>query len=136
MLAAYDKCEEVELGMVLAERLAALGLQSNDAAAIRRVSRQIGILAQHWQMLELTKIVPPPPLTGNTRVLLALSKITEDDQQGVVRDFYRSNLFEELICDGVHIDVCVRCSMNEDPPFTAALTNFLRALDDEGRQPE
>ena len=124
--------------MVLAERLARLGLLSYDAAAVRRVSRQVGIIAQHWQMLELATIVPPPPLPGNTRVLLVLANDKEpglayDDEK--IRDFYRPNLFDELSCDGNHLDVAVRCAMNEDPPFTAALTNFLRALDDEGRQP-
>jgi len=126
--------------MVLAERLASLGLLSYDAAAVRRVSRQIGILAQHWQMLELAMIVPAPPLPGNTRVLLVLANDKEDqlmlaNNDEEIRDFYRPNLFDELSCDGNHLEMAVRCAMNEDPPFTAALTNFLRALDDEGRQP-
>ena len=76
-----------------------------------------------------------PTLPGNTRVLLALANDKEDHGQYLIRDFYRPNLFDELSCDGDHLEVAVRCATNEDPPFTAALTNFLRALDDEGRQP-
>ena len=136
MYAAYAKCDEGELGPILAKRLAEVGLQPNTVAAVEHASRQVGILAQYWQALELTKIVPPPPLPGNTRVLLALCEFTvEGNKQCAVRDHYRPNLSDELICDGVHLEVCVRCAMNEDPPFTAALANFLRALDEEGRQP-
>ena len=142
MYAAYAKCDEGELGPILAKRLAEVGLQPNTVAAVEHASRQVGILADYWQALELTKIVPPPPLPGNTRVLLALcewdnSWMSEGvNNQSAVRDHYGPNLFDDaLICDGIHIEVCVRCAMNEDPPFTAALTNFLRALDEEGRQP-
>ena len=127
----YAKCAEGELGPLLAERLARLGLQPFNVTSVLRASRQIEVIVHHTQLMVHALTAPLPPLPGTTRVLVAMCGISERDDQQYVRDFYRSNLADELCCDGSHIEVCVRCATNGEPAFAASLTSLLRAIEVE-----
>ena len=119
------------MGLLLAERIARLGLQPFNTASTLRASRQIEVIVHHEQLMMHALTAPLPPLPGTTRVLVAMCGISERDDQQCVRDFYRSNLAAELCCDGSHIEVCVRCATNGEPAFAASLTSFLRAIEAE-----
>ena len=131
MQAAYAECAEDELGLLLAERIARLGLQPFNATSILRASRQIEVVVHHEQLMVHALAAPLPPLPSTTRVLVAMCGISERDDQQCVRDFYRSNLAAELCCDGSHMEVCIRCATNSEPAFTASLTSLLRAIEAE-----
>ena len=127
----YAECAEGELGPLLAERLARLGLQPFNATSILRASRRIEVVMHHEQLIEHALTAPLPPLPGTTRVLVAMCGTSERDDQQCVRDFYRPNLAAELCCDGSHMEVCIRCATNGEPAFTASLTSLLRAIEVE-----
>ena len=143
MQAAYAECAEEELGLLLAERISRLGLQPFDRTSVLRASRQIDVVAHHQQLMMNAMAAPLRPLPRGTRVLVALCGTSErenffpgtlrctleeaDPQR--VRDFYRSNLADELCCDGSHLEVCARCATNRDSEFTVRLASFLRAIE-------
>ena len=143
MQAAYAECAEEELGLLLAERLSRLGLRPFDRTSVLRASRQIDVVAHHQQLMMNALAAPLRPLPRGTRVLVAMCSISErenffpglfrctleeaDPQR--VRDFYRSNLADELCCDGSHLEVCARCATNRDSEFTVRLASFLRAIE-------
>ena len=131
MRAAYAECAEDELGLLLAERIALLGLQPFNTTTILLASRRIKVVVHHEQLKVHALTAPLPPLPGTTRVLVAMCGTSERDDQQCVRDFYRSNLAAELCCDGSHLEVCVRCATNDEPAFTASLTS--RLARDRGR---
>ena len=117
--------------LLLAKRIARLGLQPFNATSILRASRRIEVVMHHEQLMVLAETAPPPPLPRTTRVLVAMCGTSERDDQQHVRDFYRPNLAAELCCDGSHMEVCIRCATNGDPAFTASLTSLLRAIEAE-----
>ena len=143
MQAAYAECAEEELGLLLAERLWRLGLQPFDRTSVLRTSRQIEVVVHHQQLMVNAMAAPLRPLPRGTRVLVAMCGTSErenfypgalrctleeaDPQR--VRDFYSSNLADELCCDGTHLKACARCATNRDPAFTARLASFLRAIE-------
>ena len=131
MWAAYAECAEGELGLLLAERIALLGLQPFNTTTILLASRRIKVVVHHEQLKVHALTAPLPPLPGTTRVLVAMCGTSERDDQQCVRDFYRSNLAAELCCDGSHMEVSIRCATNCDSTFTASLTSFLRAIEAE-----
>ena len=131
MWAAYAECAEGELGLLLAERIALLGLQPFNTTTVRRASRQIEVIVHHMQLKVHALPAPLPPLPSTTRVLVAMCGISERDDQQCVRDFYRSNLAAELCCDGSHLEVCIRCATNDEPAFAASLTSLLHAIEAE-----
>jgi hypothetical protein len=137
--AAYAECAEDELGLLLAERLSRLGLQPFNRTTVLRVSRQIEVFAHHHQLMNNAITKPLHPLPRGTRVLVAMCGTSERESAfrctpeeanpQRVRDFYDSNLADELCADGSHLEVCARCATNRDPAFTARLASFLRAIE-------
>ena len=130
------------MGLLLAERIARLGLQPFNTASTLRASRQIEVTVHHTQLMVHALTAPLPPLPGTTCVLVAMCGISEreDFYSGAsreaadpqrVHDFYRSNLAAELCCEGSHIEVCVRCATSGEPAFAASLTSLLRAIEDK-----
>ena len=106
-------------------------MQPFNVTSVLRASRQIEVIVHHKKLMDHALTAPLPPLPGTTRVLVAMCGISERDDQQYVRDFYRSNLADELCCDGSHIEVCVRCATNGEPAFAASLTSLLRAIEVE-----
>lgn len=139
MQAAYAECAEEELGLLLAERLSRLGLRPFDRTSVLRASRQIDVIAHHQKLIMNAMAAPLRPLPRGTRVLVAMCGTSERESAfrctpeeanpQRVRDFYDSNLADELCADGSHLEVCARCATNRDPAFTARLASFLRAIE-------
>ena len=140
---AYTECAEGELGMLLAERLAQLGLQPFNRATVNEANRRIEVFVHHFRLMLKALTGPLRPLSRATRVLVAMCGASEredffsellstapgqaDPQR--VRAFYGTSVVDELHCAGSHLEVAVRCATNREPTFTASWVRFLRTLE-------
>ena len=143
VFAAYAECAEDGLGLLLAERLARMGLQPFNTANILRAARQVEVLVHHARLWSLALAAPLRPLPRTTRVLAAMcgaaaredffshmfGTAPEEAEPQHVRAFYGANLAAELHLEGSHLEVGVRCATNREPAFAERLTSFLRELD-------
>ena len=143
VFAAYAGCAEDALGLLLAERLARMGLQPFNTATILRAARQVEVLVHHARLWSRALAAPLRPLPRNTRVLAAMcgagaredffshmfGTAPEEADPQHVRDFYGANLAAEIHCEGSHLEVGVRCATNREPAFAERLTSFAGALE-------
>lgn len=142
VFAAYAECAEDGLGLLLAERLARMGLQPFNTANILRAARQVEVLVHHARLWSLALAAPLRPLPRTTRVLAAMcgaaaredffshmfGTAPEEAEPQHVRAFYGANLAAELHLEGSHLEAGVRCATNRDPAFAARLASFLDML--------
>ena len=142
VFAAYAECAEDALGLLLAERLARMGLQPFNTATVLRAGRQVEVLVHHARLWSRALAAPLPRLPRTTRVLAAMcgagaredffshmfGTAPEEADPQHVRDFYGANLAAEIHCEGSHLEVGVRCATNRDPEFVARLASFLHTL--------
>lgn len=140
VFAAYASQPDDGLGLLVAERLTAMHLQPFTTANVLKASRQVHILVHHARLWSVALAAPLRPLPGATRVLMAVAtdrdvffarmfgcSPQESDPQHL-RRFYGAALASELLCDGSHLQVGVRCATNREPAFTARLKSFLEAM--------
>ena len=139
---AYAECAEDGLGLLLAERLARMGLQPFNTANILRAARQVEVLVHHARLWSLALAAPLRPLPRTTRVLAAMcgaaaredffshmfGTAPEEAEPQHVRAFYGANFAAELHLEGSHLEAGVRCATNRDPAFAARLASFLDML--------
>uniref|UniRef100_A0A7S3TSX1 Carrier domain-containing protein n=1 Tax=Emiliania huxleyi TaxID=2903 RepID=A0A7S3TSX1_EMIHU len=140
VLSAYIGQPEDALGPLMAERLARLGLQPFSTANILKAGRQIRVLVHHSRMWASAFVQPLAPLPAPTQVFAAFASEREDfflrsfgaapeeSDASTVRRFYGTAMRDEVVIDGSHLEVGVRCATGREPLFAERLAAFLAAV--------
>ena len=146
---AYVGVPPSELGLQVAQRVAAAGGRPFTADAVVGAMRQIAVVHHHQALLApftaagVCKRLPRLP--SGVFVFLAFasgrhaaygdasmfSTSAEANAPAVLRAYYGAALADEIECEGEHLDVCERCATGRVPAFNARLRDFL----DEGEAP-